>query len=124
MKLKFQTQSFLFFIFLIVLFNACATSIRQVYKKQDKLQGKKVVVRGTVVSSLELSDLYCFTVRDKSGKILIVTENLLPIKNDKVRIKGILEKNFVYKNQNMVIIKEKKLKGTEPEDSKKKIHKL
>jgi uncharacterized protein YdeI (BOF family) len=124
MILAKHTRLFLYLSLLIILSESCVTRIHSVYKRQDKLQGKNVMVKGEVISSLELYDLYCFTIRDKSGKIMIVTDNLLPVKNDKVRVKGILEKNFIYKNQTMLVIKEKKIKAPKPEVSKKKINKI
>jgi len=113
-----------FFIVLIFILEGCATSINSINKRQEKLQGKQVVVKGRVISSLEFRDLTCFTIRDKSGKIMVITENLLPFKNDKVRVKGILERNFTYKDQTMLVIKENKIKLKKPEESKKKIIKI
>lgn len=111
--------------FLIILVSAtCATPVRKIYKSPDKFQGKQVKVKGRVISSIELSDLYSFTIRDKSGKIMVVTENLLPLKNDKIRVKGTFEKNFIYKEQTIMVIKERILKERPIQDSKKKIRKI
>jgi uncharacterized membrane protein YcgQ (UPF0703/DUF1980 family) len=112
-------------LFLIITLSACyTTSVKKLYKKSEKYQGKNIRVRGRVVSSIELSDLRSFTIRNRKGKIMVVTENLLPLKNDRLRVKGKFERNFIYKDQNMMVIKEKKMKSRKIPDSKKKINKL
>jgi hypothetical protein len=111
-------------VFILLISGSCATPIKKLYKKPDKFQGKKICIKGKVISSIELIDLCSFTVRDRTEKIVIVTENLLPLKNDKVRIKGVFDKNFKYKEQKMYIIKEKKIKGRKMEGSKSKVKKL
>jgi hypothetical protein len=119
-RIKFLTITILIFLFA----SGCATSIRKIYKSPDKYHGKKIIVKGVVISSLELIDLYSFTLKDKTGKIMVVTENLLPLKNDKIRVRGIIDKNFSYKEQNIVVIKEKKMKEQKLDDAKKKINKI
>jgi len=98
---------------------SCSTAIKHLKAKPDRYQGKKVVIRGEVVSSLDLIDINCFTIKDKSGNILIVTDNLLPLKKDKIRVKGTFEKNYKYKKQSFMVVKEKKLKPRKPEKSGK-----
>jgi len=96
--------------FALILFSGCATSIKKIKKDPARLHGKKIHIRGQVVSSLELSELNCFTIRNKTGNILVVTDNMLPLKNDKIRVNGVLDQQFTYKNQNLLVIKEKKMK--------------
>jgi hypothetical protein len=111
-------------VLLYLLLGSCATPIKNIYKKPDKFQGKKVCIKGRVISSIQLYDLCSFTVKDRTEKIVVVTDNLLPLKNDKVRIVGIFDKNFKYKEQNIYIIKEKKMKGRKMEGAKSKVKKL
>jgi uncharacterized membrane protein YcgQ (UPF0703/DUF1980 family) len=98
--------------------------IKKLYKSPEKFQGKEIQVKGRVISSIELSDLYSFTIKDKSGKIMVVTENLLPLKNDKISVKGTFERNFLYKEKTIMVIKEKKMKERPMQDAKKKIRKI
>jgi uncharacterized membrane protein YcgQ (UPF0703/DUF1980 family) len=112
------------FFLLVLILSACATPVKKIYKSPDKFQGKQVKVKGRVISSIELSDLYSFTIKDKSGKIMVVTENLLPLKNDRIRVKGTFEKNFIYKEKTIMVIKERKLKERPIQDAKKKIRKI
>jgi hypothetical protein len=122
--MHFQKTNLIFVVFIFLLASACATPIRKIYKSPDKYHDKKIIVKGVVISSLELIDLFSFTLKDKSGKIMVVTENLLPLKNDRIRVHGIIDKNFSYKEQNIIVIKEKKMKQQKLNDARKKINKL
>jgi len=108
----------------VLIISGCVTSIQRIEKKPAKYNGKKVHIRGTVISSLDLREINCFTLRDKSSKILVVTENMLPLKNDKIRVKGIVNQQYQYKDQTFIVIKEKKLKLRHPPRSKKILNKL
>jgi aspartyl/asparaginyl-tRNA synthetase len=111
---------------LLVLFflSSCVTSIKRIEKNPTRFQGKKVIVKGRVISSLDLKEINCFTIRDKSAKILVVTDNMLPLKNDKIKVKGIVEQQYQYKNQSFIVIKEKKLKLRKPPRFKNILEKL
>jgi uncharacterized protein YdeI (BOF family) len=112
------------YISILFIITGCATPIRKINKSPEKYHGKKIYVRGEVISSIELIDLYSFTIRDKSGKIMVVTENRLPLQKDRIRVYGMVDKNFNYRERNIVVIKEKKMKGIEMEDPKKKIREI
>jgi hypothetical protein len=117
-----KTLSILVLALLII--QSCATPIKRIYKSPDKFNGKKIVVKGSVISSLELIDLCSFTIKDRSGKIMVVTENLLPLKNDKIKVHGVVDRNYHYKEQNMIVIKEEKMKMQKMKDARKKIQKI
>ncbi|MBN1251379.1 MAG: hypothetical protein JXR51_00455 [Bacteroidales bacterium] len=89
---------------------SCTIPIKLVLKKTDKLNGKTVRVKGTIISSVELSDIKCFTIKDRTEKICVVTNNLLPLKRDYIKVKGILNINYQYKKQQMIVIEEKQMK--------------
>ncbi|NJO92575.1 MAG: hypothetical protein HC831_29130 [Chloroflexia bacterium] len=89
---------------------SCITTIKNINKKPDRFQGKKVYVRGKVVSSLDLLDINCFTLKGKKGNLLIVTDNLLPLKDDKIWVTGVVERNYKYKKRTLLVIIEKKKK--------------
>jgi len=103
---------------------SCVTSIKRIEKNSTRFQGKKVVVKGRVISSLDLKEINCFTIRDNSSKILVVTENMLPLKNDRIKVKGIIEQQYPYKEQNFLVVKEKKLKLRKPPKFKNVLEKL
>jgi hypothetical protein len=111
------------FIFILII-QGCATPIKKIYQSPEKYHNKNVKVKGRVISSLQLIDLLSFTIKDRTGKIMIVTKNLLPLKNDKVKVQGLVDRNFQYKEQNMIVIMEEKLKMQKMKDAKMKIEKL
>jgi hypothetical protein len=112
------------YLILILLLQGCATPIKKIYRSPEKYHNKDVKVKGRVISSLQLIDLLSFTIKDRTGKIMIVTKNLLPLKNDKVKVHGQVDRNFKYKEQNTIVIVEKKLKLQKMKDAKMKIEKL
>lgn len=65
-------------------------------------------VRGRVVSSLDLKEINCFTIRNKKGKILVVTDNFLPLNRDRLWVRGTVDFNFEYKDKLILVIHEKK----------------
>jgi len=99
-------------VFLLLIFaQSCTTPITMIVKKPGKYDGKKVRVSGKVISSLRLVDIMCFTLKDKSGKICVVTKNFLPIKREHLFITGVVDRNYQYEGRSMIVIKEKKLKS-------------
>ncbi len=88
----------------------CITTIKSINKKPERYQGKKVYVRGKVVSSLDLIDINCFTLKGRKGNLLIVTDNLLPLKRDRIWVTGVVEKSYKYKKRTLLVIVEKKKK--------------
>ena len=109
-------QTKLFVIILILFFvsitnQSCTTSIKTINKKQEKFDGKKVRISGKVISSLRLVDIMCFTIKDKSGNICVVTKNYLPIQGSYLMVKGVVVRNFSYEDRSLLVIKEHKLKS-------------
>lgn len=118
--MKLIPKVFLFTLFIsLLVFSSCSIAIKRLKTKPDRYQGKKVIIKGEVISSLDLIDINCFTIKDRSGNILIVTDNLLPLKKDKIRVRGTFEKNYKYKKQTFMVVEEKKMKLRKPEKSGK-----
>lgn len=115
----------LIFISLIML-SGCITTIKRINKKPQRYHEKKVYVRGEVVSSLDLLDINCFTLKGRKKTLLVVTDNLLPLKRDKIWVTGIVEKNYKYKKRSLLVLREKKKKlkkRDKPKNVKKKLPK-
>lgn len=74
------------------------TSIRRVQKHADKLDGRKVRIKGEVVSSIQLEDLRLFYVASKNGKhnIAVVTKGSFPYKNDYTVVRGRVKNDFTH----------------------------
>jgi hypothetical protein len=97
-------------LFILLLVSGCVTSIKKIKNNSARFNGKKVCIKGRVISSLDLHEINCFTLRDRSAYILVVTDNMLPLKNDKIRVKGIVEEKYPYKTKDLLVVKEKKMK--------------
>ncbi len=98
-------------LWLFIFAQSCTTPIKMIVKKPEKYDGKKVKISGKVISSLRLTNILCFTVKDKSGKICVVTKNYLPIQGGYLFVRGEVERNYQYEGRNMLVIKEKKVKS-------------
>ncbi|MFN8257534.1 MAG: hypothetical protein U0W24_17700 [Bacteroidales bacterium] len=102
----------------------CATSIAKIKKAPQKFEGKTIKVKGRVVSSLNLKDLKSFTIQGRTGNILVITNNWLPLKNDKITVKGQINTQFLYKDKTMLVVIENQLKQRKAPDARKKIRKI
>jgi len=107
--LLFKNATIILLISLLSL-SSCITSIKRINKKPERYQGKKVYIRGKVISSLDLLDINCFTLKGKKENILIVTDNLLPLKRDKIWVTGVVTKSYKYKKRTLLVVVEKKKK--------------
>jgi len=111
-------------LLLAVLAQSCTTPISIINKKPAKFDGKKVSVSGKVISSLRLVDIMCFTIKDRTGKICVVTKNFLPIQGGYIFVSGIVDRYYQYEGRNLMVIKEKKIKGRKIKSWKKTKSKL
>lgn len=109
---------------LAVFAQSCTTPINIINKKPAKFDGKKVSVSGKVISSLRLVDIMCFTIKDRTGKICVVTKNFLPIQGGYIFVSGIVDRYYQYEGRNLMVIKEKKIKGRKIKSWKKTKSKL
>jgi hypothetical protein len=107
-----------FFLFVLSILSGCFTTVKSINKNPERFQGKKVYIRGKVVSSLDLLDIECFTLKGRKGTLLIVSDNLLPLKRDKIWVTGVVEKNFKYKKRRLLVVVEKKKKLRKPDKPK------
>ena len=91
-------------------FSSCITTIKSINKKPERYHGKKVYIRGKVISSLDLLEINCFALKGRKENLLIVTDNLLPLKRDRMWVTGVVEKNYKYKKRTLLVVIEKKKK--------------
>ena len=64
-----------------------------------------MVVRGKVINTLRLEDLSFFTIKNH-GKINVTTISFLPVKDDYVRVRGVVDDKFYYQRDTILVIKE------------------
>jgi hypothetical protein len=101
-------------------FTSCTTPIELINKKPEKYDGKNVRVSGRVISSLQLRDIMCFTLKNHGEKICIVTKNYLPITGEYIFVKGIVQRNFQYEGRSLLVIQESTKKAKKFKSWRKK----
>jgi hypothetical protein len=94
-------------ILLFIALPSCVTSIKKINKNPQKYNNKSVKIEGKVINSLELEGFRGFWVKDKTGKIAVLTESFLPVHGDKIKIKGKVKTNFTFQRVTMTVIVEK-----------------
>lgn len=106
-------KSFTFIVLIgIISFTvSCTTPIGLINKKPEKYDGKKVRVSGKVISSLQLKDIMCFTIKERNENICIVTKNYLPITGEYIFVKGVVQRNFSYDGRTLLVILESQKKA-------------
>ena len=109
---KINKIKFFFLFFISTLMCSCASRIDFVLKNPGKYHNKVISVKGTVISSLSLEDISIYSIKDKSGKMIsVIAEDRLPIYQQKVRTKGLVDTCFVYHQKNkMIVVNEKTFK--------------
>lgn len=100
-----DTLKIIAIIFTTCLLSACCTPIASITKHPEDYRGKTVIVKGRVINTLRLEDLSFFTIKNH-GKINITTTSFLPVKDDYVRVKGIVDDKFYYQRDTILIIRE------------------
>lgn len=95
-----------FLILAILLISACSTSISKITKHGDRFDGKKVVVKGTVINTLHLDDLNYFVLKNGKAKINVITNDFLPVVNDHVKVKGQVINKFYYQRDTNLVVRE------------------
>lgn len=101
----------LLLIGLIVFFSSCTTSIHLINKKPEKYDGKNVHISGKVISSIQLKDIKCFTLKKHGEKICVVTKNYLPIIGEFIFVKGKVQRNYQYDGRSLLVIIENSKKA-------------
>jgi hypothetical protein len=71
-----------------------ATKIGDVLKDPRKYEGKQITISGTVVETVDLFIHKGFIVDDGTGQLKVVTSRLLPVKGQKVTVKGVVEQGI------------------------------
>ncbi len=110
----------LLLISMIIFFTSCTTSIELINKKPEKYDGKNVRVSGRVISSLQLRDIMCFTLKKHDEKICVVTKNYLPITGEYIFVKGIVQRNYQYDGRSLLVIQENAKKAKKFKSWRKK----
>ena len=100
-----KTLSTIALIVAACLISACSTPIAAITKHPEDYRGKTVIVKGRVINTLRLEDLSFFTIKNH-GKINVTTTSFLPVINDYVRVKGVVDDKFYYQRDTILIVRE------------------
>ncbi len=114
-------------IFIIITFfslSSCITTVSLITKKPQKYNGKRVVVLGKVINSLDLKDIQVFAIKSGKKHIEVVTPNYLPWVGEWVLVKGKVIINYKYRRSKFLVIKEEKKRSKKIKIKKNKEKKL
>jgi hypothetical protein len=65
--------------------------------------GRQIAISGEVPDSLNILVVRAYTVRDRTGEILVVTDRALPKKGERVTVSGQLNQAFALGDKSLVI---------------------
>jgi hypothetical protein len=113
MKLSRGTFLVLFSIFVSLL--GCRGSehitkvtVREVLERPREYENRLIQIDGEVTGIFSLVIVKFFTVKDKTGEIVVLTERILPKKGDRILLKGRVIEPFSIGDQTLTAIKEEK----------------
>ena len=72
-----------------------ATKIGDVLKDPRGYEGKEITISGTVVEVVDIILHKGFVVDDGTGQLKVVTSRMLPVKGQKITVKGVIEPGIV-----------------------------
>ena len=77
--------------------------IKTIVENPRDYEGKGLAISGKVVNRASLSFLKYFTLRDKTGEIIVITSKTLPTIGSTVRIKGKVVEAFTIGNEQLLV---------------------
>ena len=95
--------------FLIISFLSCGigtTKIGDIVGHPRDYADKEVTISGEVTETFSLFVVKYFVVRDKSGEISVVTEKPLPVKGEKIKVKGTVKETFSFGTKTALVLVE------------------
>ena len=69
-------------------YSVTATKIQDILDHPRDFENKEITVHGTVTNSVSLLVIKYFEIRDKTGSIKVVTDKLLPSRDEKLTVTG------------------------------------
>lgn len=67
---------------------------------------KEVTISGEVTETFSLFVVKYFVVRDNSGEISVITEKPLPVKGEKIEVKGTVKETFSFGTKTALVLVE------------------
>lgn len=81
-----------------------ATRIGKILDDPRHYHGRDVTIAGEVVDSLNLLVVKAYTVRDRTGEILVVTKGAVPREGVAVRVEGRVNQAFAIADKSLVVL--------------------
>lgn len=100
-------------LFGIIFFSGCShfstTPIGDLLKDPRRYEGQTVAIDGKVVDSQSLFVIKYFTLEDKTGKIRVVTDRMLPDIGQSEHVRGKVNEAFSIGSARMIVLVEEPL---------------
>ncbi len=101
-----KLRQILLLVIMSVVLCSCTTPIAVIVDHPAKFKDKEVKIKGRVVSAIKLEDLSFFILKQNGRRINVVTNDFLPVVNDWVSVKGVVDNKFYYQRDTMLVVKE------------------
>ena len=83
------------------------TFIGKIVKDPKVYQGKMITIKGTVTERVQFMVMKYFKLKDRTGEIMVITENQLPSIGDKITVKGMVHDAFSLGGEQLLVFIEK-----------------
>jgi len=83
------------------------TFIGKIIKDPKTYEGKMLTIKGTVTERIQFMVMKYFKLKDRTGEIMVITEEQLPSVGDKISVTGIVHDAFSLGGEQMLVFMEK-----------------
>jgi len=89
------------------------TFIGKIIKDPKVYEGKMITIKGTVTERVQFMVMKYFKLKDRTGEIMVITENPLPSVGDKINVKGMVHDAFSLGGEQILVFIEKDDRNSE-----------
>jgi hypothetical protein len=83
------------------------TFIGKIVKDARVYEGKMITIKGTVTERVSFMTMKYFKLKDRTGEIMVITENPLPPVGDKIAVQGMVHDAFSLGGEQLLVFIEK-----------------
>ena len=102
---------YMFVTLFILCMTACSSvfpvKINTILENPRDYADKKVTVSGTVEETFSLVVVKYFVLRDDTGSIPVITQGVMPVRGNEIKITGTVQEAFSLGDQHLVVLIEK-----------------
>ena len=99
--------------FLILILLGCNSSegiftvpIKELLDNPRKYENKVITISGNVTDVFSIMLVKTYTLSDDTGQITVVTSRILPMKGEKLKVRGIIKEAFSLGDMSLTVFKE------------------